>query len=148
LEAKSVADAPDLRSAYIPSILFAKAIGDLVIEADGHLSAKAFEPGPLQRLFIAIHARTEADTDAFYAEVGAWFNNAMSQGTAIYKRRAQLMSFLVGLMIATVFNIDAVRITKFSGLRRCRVPYSGNQTGQVVRISTSEGTSRWLDNDK
>ena len=85
-----------------------------MLKPDGTLAETAFNGDRLKTLFTAIKGRTEADTVAFYAEVAAWFDNAMSQGTASYKRRAQLLSLIVGLAIAVVFNVDAVRITALS----------------------------------
>lgn len=105
------------RSAYIPPALFAKAVGDVVLDQDGTLRLHDFEEGRLKRMFVDIRARTNGDNQAFYSELRSWFQNAMSQGTAIYKRQSQMMSFVIGLVLAITFNISTNNLS-FTSLER------------------------------
>ncbi len=44
------------------------------------------------------------------ANIEAWFNSSMDRLSGWYKRRAQLASFLIGLSLALMFNIDSFQI--------------------------------------
>jgi len=39
-----------------------------------------------------------------------WFNNAMDRLSGWYKRKAQLTAFLIGLLLAILFNVDSITI--------------------------------------
>lgn len=43
--------------------------------------------------------------------VETWFNNAMARLSGWYKRRAQLASFLLGLLLALLFNVDSIYVS-------------------------------------
>ncbi len=47
---------------------------------------------------------------ALLAGLERWFDNAMRQMTAAYKRTIQVFAFLSGLILAIALNIDAIRI--------------------------------------
>jgi hypothetical protein len=44
--------------------------------------------------------------------VEQWFNETMDRLSGVYKRRAQIVSFLVGISLALIVNIDSVTITE------------------------------------
>ncbi|MEI9983632.1 MAG: hypothetical protein WDN69_10775 [Aliidongia sp.] len=44
------------------------------------------------------------------SDIASWFDSAMNQVSGDYKRYAQLWTFLIGLALAAVFNIDAIAI--------------------------------------
>ncbi|MCX7609689.1 MAG: hypothetical protein N2049_10795 [Anaerolineales bacterium] len=43
--------------------------------------------------------------------VETWFNNAMARLSGWYKRKAQLASFLIGFLLAFLFNIDSIYVS-------------------------------------
>jgi hypothetical protein len=46
--------------------------------------------------------------DEAKAKLVTWFNNGMGQLTDLYRRRVQYVSFMVGLLLSVVLNIDTV----------------------------------------
>jgi hypothetical protein len=51
---------------------------------------------------------TASTIDEAKAKLVTWFNNGMEQISGIYKGRVQYVSFMVGLLLAVVLNIDTV----------------------------------------
>lgn len=45
-------------------------------------------------------------------EVELWFNDAMDRLSGAYKRKAQAMAFLIGLVLAIILNIDSIELAK------------------------------------
>jgi len=43
-------------------------------------------------------------------ELAAWFDNAMDRLSGAYKRKTQLVSFLVALILSATLNIDSIRV--------------------------------------
>ncbi len=58
----------------------------------------------------ALWEQAEGNVDAFQKSVEAWFDDAMDRLGGVYKRRAQLVNFLAGLVIAVLLNIDALKL--------------------------------------
>ncbi len=52
--------------------------------------------------------RGEQAVAAARANVETWFNNAMERLSAAYKRRAQLIAFIIGVILAAIFNVDSI----------------------------------------
>lgn len=50
------------------------------------------------------HARTQVEL---------WFNNSMDRLSGWYKRRMQVLSLLIGLLLAFSFNVDTLQITSY-----------------------------------
>lgn len=50
--------------------------------------------------------------DKLRANVASWFDSAMDRVSGVYKRRLQLLSFLVGLAIAIALNADTFTVAK------------------------------------
>lgn len=48
----------------------------------------------------------------FRTSIESWFNNAMDRLSGYYKRRAQLFTFLIGLILAAFLNIDSIAIVR------------------------------------
>ena len=44
--------------------------------------------------------------------VEAWFNSGMDRVSGWYKRRTQLIIFILGLVVASVFNLDSIAIVR------------------------------------
>jgi hypothetical protein len=52
----------------------------------------------------------QGDVDAFKRSLETWFDDTMFQLTGWYKRSTRLIVFMVGLIIAVVFNVDTIYI--------------------------------------
>ncbi len=42
-------------------------------------------------------------------QIQSWFNDTMDRLSGAYKRKAQFMSFLIGLVLALILNVDSIR---------------------------------------
>jgi len=54
----------------------------------------------------------ENKVTGFRLNVEGWFNNVMGQASTIYKQRAQVVAFFVGLGFAVLLNIDSIYIAQ------------------------------------
>ncbi len=45
-----------------------------------------------------------------HAEIETWFNDVMDRLSGAYKRKAQLASFLIGLVLALLLNVDSINV--------------------------------------
>lgn len=56
--------------------------------------------------------RRAADLEHFQRLVASWFDNAMERVSGAYKRQQLLISFLISLLIAILFNVDTIHLFK------------------------------------
>ena len=54
----------------------------------------------------------QGDLNSARANLEAWFNATMDRVSGRYKRRTQLVLFLIGLAVAVVLNIDAITVAQ------------------------------------
>jgi hypothetical protein len=98
--------------AYIPSTDFASALVDIIQVVPGDFAAldkdvaRIADP-QIRQLLQGFLARAKGDVDAFQSRIADWFDNAMDRLSGSYKRRAQLVTFLLGFVTAAAFNIDS-----------------------------------------
>ena len=52
------------------------------------------------------------DMEAFSKKIQNWFNDTMERVSGWYKRQVQTILFIIGLLMAIIFNIDVVQITE------------------------------------
>ncbi|HEV7814847.1 MAG TPA: hypothetical protein VGP06_07060 [Janthinobacterium sp.] len=64
----------------------------------------------LRNLLFGMYWRADGELEQFEAEIAAWFDTAMDRVSGVYKRHAQLMTFLIGLAVALCFNVDSVHL--------------------------------------
>lgn len=58
-----------------------------------------------------VHAlRGEPAVSKTLANLESWFNDAMAQLSEAYKRRAQAIAFIIGLILALILNVDSVGV--------------------------------------
>jgi len=103
---------PTVLPAYIPSQAFAIALIDIIQEAPGDAAAlaKAVDGVPdlqLKQLLQGFVARSGGRLEAVEGQIADWFDNAMDRLSGSYKRRTQVLTFLLGLAAAAAFNIDS-----------------------------------------
>jgi hypothetical protein len=60
----------------------------------------------------SIWADSQGDVEKFKALLEQWFDDTMARASGWYKKQIQMILFLIGLIIAVVFNVDTISITK------------------------------------
>jgi hypothetical protein len=106
---------PKKKPAYIPSDQFAHALTDLIAGVPGNINAlntqiNGIKDPQLKTLFQSFAQRAGRDVTEFETQVARWFDNAMDRLSGKYKRWNQLYTFLAGLAIAGVLNIDSIHV--------------------------------------
>ena len=113
--------------AYIPSQQFATAMMDILKLSGAVLGAAAAPASPivalqaavdtgltgnprLQTLLTGIVQRSQGDLKQIETALGAWFDSGMDRLSGAYKRKTQLVSFLIALVLSALLNVDAIRI--------------------------------------
>jgi hypothetical protein len=106
----------DLRSrpSYIEPAHFAIALVDALWHVPGDFvqlaDAIAAIPDPqVRRALQGMYGRAR-DLQAFQAMLAGWFDNAMARMSGTYKRRQLLVSLLIALLVAILFNIDSIHL--------------------------------------
>lgn len=85
-------------------------VADLKTAVSGVLAAHP--DAQLQKFLHGIIERSLGDPDKIKAELVAWFDNAMDRVSGWYKRKTQVISILVGFVLAAGLNIDAIEVAK------------------------------------
>ena len=103
------------KPSYIPSLHFANALIDVLqrspaAAAQLDQTIAAIQDPQLRQLLQGMYARAAGDLDKFRAELAAWFDNGMERVAGQYKRRSQLICFVIALAIAALFNIDSFHL--------------------------------------
>jgi hypothetical protein len=109
---------PNLLPAYIDPNHFAAALSDVLgisSQADGAITAaiakvRAGGNAQIADLLQGIYNRAGNDLVAFESGLAQWFDNGMDRVSGAYKRRTQLVAFLIGLVVAAGLNISAIRV--------------------------------------
>ena len=52
------------------------------------------------------------DLDEFKIQIQKWYDNTMKQATEWYKRNLQLLLFFIGFLVATIFNLNTIKIVE------------------------------------
>lgn len=107
----SASDRPS-RPSYIEPGNFAIALIDSIRQGHASLDAAigAVQDPQLQRTLQTLYSQAGADPTRFQAAVAAWFEAAMERLSGVYKRRQLLVSFLLSLLLAILFNIDSIHL--------------------------------------
>jgi hypothetical protein len=64
----------------------------------------------VKRLLQGMYQRAAGDMKCFQDAVADWFDSAMERVSGAYKRRALLISLLLALLLAMLFNIDSIHL--------------------------------------
>jgi hypothetical protein len=109
-----VANAP----AYVDPKHFANALIDIAGITSGTPAAikaalvgKITDP-QLQQLLGGIIDRTGGVREDIRGELASWFDSAMDRVSGAYKRKTQLISFIIAFVAAVVLNVDSIRVAK------------------------------------
>ena len=111
VDERSLASKPS----YVEPAHFAMALIDSIQSIPGDFARLRADidavADPQVRLALqALHARAGGDLERFQRSVASWFDNAMQRVSGSYKRRQLLISFLLALLLAILFNIDSIAL--------------------------------------
>jgi hypothetical protein len=102
------------RPSYIEPAHFAIALVDTLWKAPGDFAqlGNAIEtiPDPqVRQVMRGLYGRAR-DLQQFQEMLAGWFDNAMARMSGTYKRRQLLISLLLALLLAILFNIDSIHL--------------------------------------
>jgi hypothetical protein len=112
---------------YIDKAQFARALMDVTGLSTASPAAAAQAPGlaaiaafntqvaaigdpQIRDLVQGVVNRSSGDIKRIETEIGEWFDNGMDRLSGAFKRWTQVVTFLIALPIAVVFNMDSIRI--------------------------------------
>jgi len=100
---------------YIRPENFATALVDVLQKTPGDMaqlkaSIDAIADPQIRLLLQGIHARADGSVALVEKQVVNWFDTAMDRVSGTYKRQAQLICFIVGLVLVATMNVDATRV--------------------------------------
>lgn len=130
------------RPSYIEPRSFALAMIDVIQRTPGDFTQlgqdiDAIPDAQLRRLMQGMYQRAAGRIETLQAELEQWFNHGMDRVSGAYKRRSQLISFVLALLIAALLNIDAFHLFRVLWNHPALVASlpvsSGMQTGQVLQ---------------
>jgi len=99
--------------AYLPARVFASALLDF----DGkgakrsvQEAIKAVPSAQARKALTTLWIDANGDVVAFRRSVESWFDDAMERVSGWYRRRVQLVMWVLALAVAVVLNVDTIRI--------------------------------------
>lgn len=103
------------KPSYIDPGQFAIALVDAIqaVPGDGARLASdidAVSDPQLRSALQGLYRRANGDLARFQDGVAAWFDTAMERVSGAYKRRSLLVSLLLTLLLAMLFNIDSIHL--------------------------------------
>lgn len=99
---------------YIAPANFALALRDCLRGSDTSLAhdiAAVREPH-LRRTLQMLLEQSGGTEAGFQQALAAWFEQSMTRLSGLYKRRQLLISFLLALLLAIMFNIDSIHLLR------------------------------------
>jgi hypothetical protein len=107
--------AAQARPAYIEARHFAIALVDAIQSVPGDMEQlgrdiDALPDAQIRRALQGIYQRANGDMDALRQALAGWFDSAMERVSAAYKRRSMMISLLLSLLLAILFNIDSIHL--------------------------------------
>src|SRR5215212_11849902 len=106
--------------AYLPSRTFATVLidsvlangGDGVTTRDVEGAFRSLPPGDVRQALLAVLKHIDDDVENAHLAIQGWFEDAMDRVTGWYKRKTQIWTILVALVITLTSNADTVNITR------------------------------------
>lgn len=96
------------------SLIREKGIGETDMEKIGfalRFNTLCFEVETLKQV-RDIYQGAEDDVNLFKKKLNAWYDQTMDRATGWYMRKLKVILFIIGFVIAVVFNVDCIRIVK------------------------------------
>jgi hypothetical protein len=105
---------------YLPSRTFATTIIDLVTHAkqgaitfaDFQQGVQALPPGDVRTALLALMRNAAGDLDRAQKNVEDWFDDTMERASGWYKRRTELVTVCIALLLVIGTNADTIRIAR------------------------------------
>lgn len=112
---------------YIPSRVFASTLYDILFNGPAQPLRDPSPAGCLRSMIDAVNQlpdskakealislvkQAQGDADATRKALEGWFNDGMDRVSGWYKRRTQLVLFVLGLSIAVLLNIDTISVSR------------------------------------
>lgn len=103
------------KPAYLEAGTFASVLLDIVAPDSGgslaqiRASVDGLQNKELRRALLPLVDQAAGDIDKARANIESWYDQAMDRLSGMYKRRAQFVLFVLGLVIAASMNIDTIR---------------------------------------
>jgi hypothetical protein len=102
-----------------------------------------------------LYIDAQKDVDRFKALLERWFDETMDRTSGWYKRQSQLILFIIGLVLAIIFNVDTIAIqailSKDKGAREQLVQLAVRSTGkydtltrQFTKVRTKDSTKAYV----
>ncbi|MBI3774921.1 MAG: hypothetical protein HY273_05105 [Gammaproteobacteria bacterium] len=103
------------KPSYIPSKQFATAFIDVLQTPPGNAqhfvhALNALKDDQLRSMLLGMYQRAAGDLEKLRTELAVWFDYSMERVAGGYKRRSQLICFIIALVLAALFNIDSFRL--------------------------------------
>src|SRR5262245_22049328 len=110
------------KPSYIPSRTFALALLDIIgpanpdkdrtVEDIRAAIKKLPDDSDIRRTLLLLLDEAKSDLGKLQESVEAWFNNAMDRASGWYKRRTQVIIFVIAVVVTSVGNADTIQIAK------------------------------------
>jgi hypothetical protein len=114
------ADASDRRAlgskpSYIEPAYFALALTDVISNVKGNYAdlgrnIDALPDPQVRRALQVLYQYADGDLHRFQTALAGWFDSAMERVSGAYKRRSMLVSLLLSMLVAIMFNIDSIHL--------------------------------------
>lgn len=85
--------------------------GAALDEAAIRQSVDRLPDGPTKTALSALLNKAGGKVDAFRTEIEQWFDDAMDRVSGTYKRWSQGVGLVIGLLLATLLNVDTIAVT-------------------------------------
>jgi hypothetical protein len=129
--------------AYLPARVFASAVLDFDGKGAGRTVEEAIAAVPsaqAQAALTTLWTDAKGDAAVFRQSVESWFDDAMERVSGWYRRRVQLVMWVLAAGIALTLNIDTIRIAdhlwKDKTVRAAVVARAENQpAGEALRVT-------------
>jgi hypothetical protein len=103
------------KPSYIEPAHFAIALVDTLQSVPGDFAQlgrdiDAIDDAQVRTALQAIYQRAGGDLEAFRTALAGWFDSAMERISGAYKRRSMMVSVLLSMLLAILFNIDSIHL--------------------------------------
>lgn len=130
---------------YIPAQLFRSAVlaRDIAggIAEDLHKAAGTGTANFALKALNSLAEQTQGEFDAFRLSIEAWFDGVMDRVNGAYKRWSQVTTFLIGLAVAGLFNIDAIHMTAYLLERPAIAARLADASADLTKGNASSGNA-------
>ena len=131
------------KPSYVEPLHFAIALVDAIQTLPGDYTQLGRDidalPDPqVRRALQGIYQRAGGEMKAFQEGVAGWFDSAMERVSGEYKRRSLLVSVLLTLLMAIMFNIDSIHLFRTLWLHPAAVAELGAAPPNTVDLHAIE----------